>query len=143
MRKTTRKTATRGTAKSKSGFSDSGTKAVNAYLAKVPEPARSTLKRVRSIIRSAVPREATDAISYGIPAFRYNGFLVGYAAFAKHCSFFPGSGSILKEYPDQLQGLEISKGTIRFPPDKPLPAGLLKRLVKDRVAKNRAKKATL
>jgi uncharacterized protein YdhG (YjbR/CyaY superfamily) len=120
---------------------DSGAADVDAYLASVPEPARSTLKKIRANIRSAVPREATEAISYGMPAFRYNGFLVGYAAFAKHCSFFPGSGSILQRYPDDLKGLEVSKGTIRFPQEKPLPARLLKKLVKERVEKNRAKKA--
>ena len=119
---------------------DPGRKDVDAYLAAVPEPARSTLLKIRSVIRSAVPAEATEAISYGMPAFRYNGFLVGYAAFAKHCSFFPGSGSLLQEYPKELKGFEISKGTIRFPMDKPLPAPLLKKLVKVRVEKNRAKK---
>jgi uncharacterized protein YdhG (YjbR/CyaY superfamily) len=119
----------------------SGANDVDAYLAAVSEPARSTLKKVRSVIRSAVPAEATEGISYGIPAFRYNGFLVGYAAFTKHCSFFPGSGSLLQEFTKQLKGLEISKGTIRFPLDKPLPVALLKKLVKIRVEKNRAKKA--
>jgi uncharacterized protein YdhG (YjbR/CyaY superfamily) len=116
---------------------------VDAYLGKVREPARSTLKKVRAVIRRAVPQEAVEAISYGIPAFRYNGFLVGYAAFAKHCSFFPGSGSLLEEYPNELKSLEISKGTIRFPQNKPLPANLLKKLVKARVEKNRSKKAKL
>jgi uncharacterized protein YdhG (YjbR/CyaY superfamily) len=132
-------TKTKSKAK-KSAMPPDGAKAVDAYLAKVPEPARSTLKRVRTTIKAVVPREATEAISYGMPAFRYNGFLVGYAAFKQHCSFFPGSGSILNEYPDQLKGLEISKGTIRFPQDKPLPLALLKSLVKARVAMNRDKK---
>ena len=119
----------------------SGVADVEKYLAKLSEPARSTLKKIRAMIRSVVPAEATEAISYGMPAFRFNGFLVGYAAFAKHCSFFPGSGSILQEYPKQLQGFEISKGTVRFPVDKPLPAALLETIVKERVAKNRAKKS--
>ena len=66
------------------------------YLAKVPQPARSTLQKIRAMIRSAAPREATEAISYGIPAFKYNGMLVAYAAFANHCSFFPASGELLK-----------------------------------------------
>jgi len=118
----------------------SGANDVDTYLAAVSEPARSTLKKVRSVIRSAVPAEATERISYGIPAFRYNGFLVGYAAFAKHCSFFPGSGSLLQDFTKQLKGVEVSTGTIRFPLDKPLPVALLKKLVKIRVEKNRAKK---
>ena len=121
--------------------SDTGPKDVRAYLAAVPEPARSTLKKVRAVILSAVPKEATECISYGMPAFRYNGFLVGYAAFAKHCSFFPGSGSLLQEFPDELEGFAISKGTVRFPVDKPFPAPLLKKLVRIRVAKNKAKSA--
>jgi len=119
---------------------ESGAANVDKYLAKVPEPARTTLKKVRKAIRSAAPKEATEAISYGIPAFRYNGFLVGYAAFAKHCSFFPGSGSFLRGYENQLKGFSISKGTIRFPVDKPLPSSLIKKLVKERVAKNEDKK---
>jgi len=141
--KRTPKRAARPKSPPKSASAGSGAKDVDAYLARVPEPARSTLKKMRAVIRSAVPREAVEAISYGIPAFRYKGFLVGYAAFARHCSFFPGSGSILQEYPNELNGLEISKGTIRFSQDQPLPAGLLKRLVKARVEKNRAKKTTL
>ena len=146
MRKTNKRTPKRAAmpkSPAKSPSAGSGANDVDDYLAKVPEPARSSLKKMRAVIRSAAPKEAVEAISYGIPAFRYNGFLVGYAAFARHCSFFPGSGSILQEYPNELNGLEISKGTIRFSQDQPLPAGLLKRLVKARVEKNRAKKTTL
>jgi uncharacterized protein YdhG (YjbR/CyaY superfamily) len=113
---------------------------VEKYLAKVPEPARSTLKKVRAMIRSAAPREATEAISYGIPAFKYNGMLVAYAAFKDHCSFFPASGELLREFADELKDYPCSKGTIRFAMDKPLPAALIKKLVKARVAKNEAKK---
>ena len=140
MLKTDRKKAIKASKKSTASKPEAGAKVVDAYLAKIAEPARSTLRKVRAIIRSAVPAEATEAISYGIPAFRYRGFLVGYAAFAKHCSFFPGSGSLLQEFPQALKGLDVSKGTIRFPLDRPLPAPLLKKLVKVRVQKNRAKK---
>ena len=91
------------------------------------------------MIRSAAPREATEAISYGIPAFKYNGMLVAYAAFANHCSFFPASGELRKEFADELRDYPGSKGTIRFAMDKPLPAALVKKLVKARVAKNEAK----
>jgi uncharacterized protein YdhG (YjbR/CyaY superfamily) len=112
---------------------------VEKYLAKVPQPARTTLQKIRALIRSAAPPEATEAISYGIPAFHYNGMLVAYAAFANHCSFFPASGELLKEFADELRDYPCSKGTIRFAVDKPLPSALVKKLVKARVAKNKAK----
>jgi uncharacterized protein YdhG (YjbR/CyaY superfamily) len=104
------------------------------YLARVPEPARGTLKKVRATIQSAVPSEATEVISYGIPIFKYKGMLVGYAAFSNHCSFFPMSYAVIEKFKKELQGLLAAKGTIRFPVDKPLPATLVKRLVKARVA---------
>ncbi|PYU54928.1 MAG: hypothetical protein DMG56_26005, partial [Acidobacteria bacterium] len=101
-------------------------KNTDEYLAAVPEPARSTLTRIRAVIRSAVPPEATEVISYRIPTFRYKGPLVGFAAFPNHCSFFPMSSSVLERFENDLQGLETSKGTIRFPVDKPLSAALVK-----------------
>ncbi len=115
-------------------------KTVDDYLANVPEPARRTLNRVRATIRSAVPPEATEAISYGIPTFRYKGPLVWYAAFSNHCSFFPGDASLIKEFKSELKDFPTSKGTIRFPVDKPLPAALVKKLVKARLAENERKK---
>jgi uncharacterized protein YdhG (YjbR/CyaY superfamily) len=118
----------------------SGPKDVDKYLAALPEPARSTLGKVRAAIRSAAPPSATEAISYGIPAFKYNGLLVAYAAFANHCSFFPASGSLLKEFAEDLKDFPTSKGTIRFALDKPLPPALIKRMVKARVAKNESKR---
>jgi uncharacterized protein YdhG (YjbR/CyaY superfamily) len=118
---------------------ESGSAEVESYLAKLPEPARTTLQKVRAMIRSAAPPEASEAISYGIPAFQYQGMLVAYAAFAGHCSFFPASGELLEEFAEELKGYTCSKGTIRFALDRPLPAGLVKRLVKARVRKNQAK----
>jgi uncharacterized protein YdhG (YjbR/CyaY superfamily) len=124
-----RSTAKKGsTAKNKRA-----TQTVDAYLAATPEPARSTLKKVRAAIRSVVPAEATEAISYGIPAVKYNGTLVWYAAFAKHCSFFPTS-SVIAAFKDELKGYKVSKGTLHFPVDKPLPATLVKKMVKMRLA---------
>jgi uncharacterized protein YdhG (YjbR/CyaY superfamily) len=111
-------------------------KDVDEYLAQVPEPARATLNRVRAAIRTAAPAEATEAISYGMPTFRYKGPLVGFAAFSKHCSLFPMSSSLIETFKHELKGFETSKGTIRFPVDKPLPAALIKKLVKARVAQN-------
>ena len=114
-------------------------KTVEEYLAGVPEPARSTLDKIRAVIRSAVPPEATEAISYRIPAFKHNGVLIWYAAFSDHCSLFP-TASVIEELKDELKGYSTSKGTIHFPIDKPLPAALLKKLVKARLRQNESKK---
>ncbi|HKW24236.1 MAG TPA: DUF1801 domain-containing protein [Terriglobales bacterium] len=107
-------------------------KTIDEYLAGVPEPARSTLQKVRAAIRAAAPPEATETISYGIPAFRHNGVLVWFAAFAKHCSLFP-TASVIEKFKDELKGCTISKGTIQFPTDKPLPAALIKKMMKARI----------
>ncbi len=115
-------------------------KVVDKYLAGVPEPARTTLKKVRAMIRSAVPKEATEAISYGIPTFKYKGSVVAFAAFSNHCSFFPMSMTVIRAFKNDLKSFYTSKGTIRFPLDKPLPAGLVKKLVKARVAENERRK---
>ena len=112
---------------------------VDAYLASVPEPARSTLNKVRAGIRAVVPAETTEVISYRIPAFRYKGVLVWYAAFSDHCSLFP-TASVIKKFKDELKNFRLSKGTIHFPVDKPLPAALLKRMVKARIAEIESKK---
>src|SRR6266404_5929100 len=114
-------------------------KSVDEYLAGVPEPARSTLAKIRAAIRSAVPPEATEGISYGIPTFRYKGPLVWFAAFSNHCSLFP-TASVIEAFKSELKGFTTSKGTIHFPTDKPLSAALVKKLVKARVAQNESKK---
>ncbi len=113
---------------------------VDEYLARVPEPARTTLNRVRAAIRAAAPPEATEAIGYGMPTFRYRGALVAYAAFSKHCSFFPMSVAVIEAFKDELKGSRTSKGTIQFPVDKPLSIALVKKLVKARVAEKETKK---
>jgi uncharacterized protein YdhG (YjbR/CyaY superfamily) len=115
-------------------------KDVDEYLAGVPEPARSTLNRVRAVIRSAVPPEATEAISYRMPTFRYKGPLVGFAAFSNHCGLYPMSPSVMEVFKDELEEFHTSKGTIRFPVDKPLPAALVKKLVKARIVENEHRK---
>lgn len=108
---------------------------VSEYLSGVPEPARSTLKKVRAAIRSAAPKGTVEMISYGIPMFKYKGQLAGYAAFSNHCSLFPGG--VVEGFRDELAGYKISKGTIQFPVDQPLPAALTKKLVKFAAARNR------
>ena len=132
MKKATEKTV--GKANSDAGD-------VEAYLAKVPEPARTTLEKLRATIRSAAPPETTEKLSYGIPAFHYKGGLVAYAAFKKHCSFFPMQASLIDEMKDELNAYRTAKGTLQFPKDKPLPATLVKKMVKARIAENEGKKA--
>jgi uncharacterized protein YdhG (YjbR/CyaY superfamily) len=114
-------------------------KNVEEYLAGVPEPARSTLNKVRAAIRRAVPPGTTETISYGIPAFKHNGVLMWYAAFANHCSLFP-TGAVIEAFKNELKGFATSKGTIQFSTDKPLPTALVKKLVKARVAQSESKK---
>jgi uncharacterized protein YdhG (YjbR/CyaY superfamily) len=114
-------------------------KDVDEYLAAVPEPARGTLNKMRATIRSAVPREATEVISYGMPAFKHKGVLVWFAAFSNHCSLFP-TASVIEAFKNELKRFSTSKGTIHFPTDKPLPTALVKKLVKARVAQSESKK---
>ena len=114
-------------------------KNVDEYLAGVPEPARGTLNKIRAAIRSAVPPEATECISYGMPAFKHTGVLMWFAAFSDHCSLFP-TASVIEAFKKELKGFSTSKGTIQFRTDKPLPAALVKKLVKARVAQNERKK---
>ena len=104
-------------------------KTVDEYLSGLSEPARSSLMHVRDVIRSVVPNETTEVISYRIPMFMYNGMLVGYAAFAKHCSLFPTGSGVIEQFQKELKGYRTSKGTIQFPSDKPLPDALLKKIV--------------
>src|ERR1700746_77981 len=112
-------------------------KTVDEYLANLPEPARSTLTHMRAVIKSVVPKETTEVISYGIPMFKYNGMLVGYAAFKKHCSLFPTGSGVLDQFEKELKGHRTSKGTVQFPPEKPLPDALVKKIVRARVKENR------
>ena len=114
-------------------------KNVDEYLAGVPEPARSTLQKIRAAIRSAVPPQAIETISYGMPAFKHKRVLVWFAAFSNHCSLFP-TASVVEAFKRDLKGFSTSKGTIQFPTDKPLPTALIKKIVKLRVAQNESKK---
>src|SRR5580700_7813672 len=93
---------------------------IDDYLAGVPEPSRQALERLRAAIRSAAPKGTTETISYRIPAFRYKGLLAWFAAFSDHCSFFPRA-SVIRKFRKELKGFTISKGTIQFTPEKPLP----------------------
>ena len=106
---------------------------VDEYLAQVPEPARSTLNKVRAVIQSVVPVGTTEVLSYRMPAFRYKRVLVWYAAFSDHCSLFP-TASVIAKLREELKAYTVSKGTIHFPSNKPLSSPLVKRIVKARLA---------
>jgi len=111
---------------------------VDNYLAEVSLEARATLEKLRKTIKAVVPR-AVEVISYQIPTFKLDGrMLVSYAAFKDHCSFFPGAAPI-KAHEDELKSYQTSKGTIRFPTSKPLPATLVRKLVKTRIKENEAR----
>lgn len=110
--------------------------AIDTYLSSLTSEKRDALQRLRKAIQAAAPR-AEECISYGMPAFRLDGrVLVYFSASAKHCSFFPGSGTTVSEHASLLKGYDTSKGTIRFSPDRPLPAALVRKIVKARIAEN-------
>ncbi len=107
---------------------------IDAYLAGLDEPKRSTLEQLRRSILEVVP-DADEGISYGLPAFRVQGKVVaGFGAFSKHCSYLPHSGSVLPALEADLAPYVTSAGTLRFPVDEPLPAPLVERLVQVRLA---------
>ena len=110
---------------------------IDEYLAALSDDKRTALQKLRRIIKTAAPK-AEECISYQIPAFRHNGMLVGFGAAAKHCAFYLMSSSTLKAHQRELKEYDTSKGTIRFQPNKPLPAALVRKLVKARIAENGA-----
>jgi uncharacterized protein YdhG (YjbR/CyaY superfamily) len=107
---------------------------IDAYLAGLPTEQRVALEKVRRAIKAAAPK-AEECFRYGMPAFRLGKTLVaGFSAFAKHCSFFPMSGSIIGKLRGDLAGYETSKGAVRFSTDRVPPAALIRKLVKTRIA---------
>src|SRR6476469_7664295 len=107
---------------------------VDAYLAGLEEPKRSTLEALRRSIRAVVP-DAEECISYGMPAFRVGGKVVaGYAAFKAHLAYLPHSGEVLAGLGDLLAGYECTSGSLHFPIDEPLPDDLVRRLVDAKLA---------
>jgi len=104
---------------------------VDDYIAKQPKKVQVLLRQMRTAVRSAAP-QATEVISYGMPAFRQRGILAYFAAFKNHIGFYP-TLSAVKAFEKDLSRFETSKGTVRFPLDQPLPLALVKRIVKFRV----------
>ncbi len=105
---------------------------VDEYIASAPELGRAMLAQMRAAIRVALPKQAIEVISYRMPAFKLNKVLVWYAAFKNHCSLFP-TGAVIGQFQSELAAYKISKGTVQFPHDKPLPVALIKKLVKARL----------
>lgn len=104
-------------------------KEIDAYLAKVEEPKRATLQKLRETIRDVLP-DADEVISYGMPAFRLNGKVIaGFAAFKNHLAYLPHSGSVFAELAGDLAGYTKTDGSLHFPIDKPLPKTLVKKLI--------------
>ena len=112
---------------------------IDAYLAALSEDKRAALEKLRKTIRAAAPK-VEECISYGLAAFRLNGrALVAFGATANHCAFYPMSSTTVAAHKDELMDYDTSKGTIRFPADQPLPAALVKKLVKARIEENEAR----
>lgn len=110
-----------------------GSDAVEAYLADVPEPGQATLRQLRADLRAALP-DAEEAMAYGCPAFKVGGKTVaGFAAHTKHLSYLPHSGTVTAVLAAELAGYDVTKGSVKFAPDEPLPAELVGRLVQARL----------
>jgi len=115
---------------------------IDEYLALVSDEKRAALEKLRRAIKSAAPK-AQQCISYGLAAFRLDGkFLVAFGAAANHCAFYPGSLPI-EAHKTELKAYDTSKGTIRFQADSPLPATLVRKLVKTRIAQHAGKKPAI
>ena len=110
-------------------------KTVDEYLARVSDDKRAALQKLRKTIKAAAPR-AEECISYQLPAYRLNGMLVAFGATANHCAFYPMSASTVSAHKEELKDYDTSKGTIRFQPDSPLPAALVRPRAPARIAEN-------
>ncbi|MBK7143424.1 MAG: DUF1801 domain-containing protein [bacterium] len=111
---------------------------VDAYLADLPDDQRKALQKLRATIRSAAPK-AEETISYSMPMYKQDGQLVAFAAFNNHCSLFVCSGSYLSRHAKEYGKYPQAKSGLHFTPDNSLPATLVKKIVKDRLAENAAK----
>jgi uncharacterized protein YdhG (YjbR/CyaY superfamily) len=113
-------------------------KNIDEYLAAVPEEVLPVLEKLRKTIRSAAPK-AEEVISYQIPMFKYHGPVVFFAAFKNHCSFYVVSKPVMETLSSELRSCDTSGTTIHFSAKNPLPASLVKKIVKARIEENEAK----
>ena len=110
---------------------------IDAYISGFPESIQKLLQEVRSTVKQAAP-QATEVISYGMPAFKQDGMLVYFAAFKNHIGFYP-IPSAIDAFKEDLSAFKCTKGSVHFPLDKPLPAELITRIVTFRLSENRQK----
>lgn len=113
-------------------------KTVDDYLKNFSGEQLATLKKIRRTIKAIAPN-AEEVISYGIPAYRQNGMIAYFAGFKKHCSYFPGSGAVIKQFEEELKAYKVTKGTIQFPIDQPLASALIKKMVLAKIKTNDVK----
>ena len=109
-------------------------KDIDDYISGFPDEIGTFLEKYRSIIKKAAPK-AEEVISYGVPAFRYHGILVMFAAFKKHIGFYPHPSAI-KKFKSELSVYKSAKGSVQFPYDKPIPITLITKIVKYRIKEN-------
>ncbi len=108
---------------------------IDSYLALQTKEVRTCLQHLRETIKSVVP-DAEEVISYQMPAFKYHGMLVYFAAFKNHCSFFAGNGVLIQSMADELKAYKTAKATLQFTVDNPLPDELVIKIVKTRIKEN-------
>lgn len=114
-------------------------KDIETYILMQTENIQPALQKLRQTIKAAAP-DAAEIISYGMPAFKWNGMLVGFAAAKNHVGFYPWNGTTVDKFKDELKNYDTSKGTIRFAINKPIPMTLIKKIVKSRMKENLLKK---
>jgi len=113
-------------------------KDIDSYISMQPEKVQASLEKIRQTIKSVAP-DAEEMISYGMPAFKWNGMLVGFAAAKNHHGFYPWNSTTVALFKDELKSFETSKGAIRLPIDKPIPVALIKKIVRSRMKENLSK----
>lgn len=113
---------------------------IDEYISGFPPETQEIMEQLRAAIKAAAP-QAEEVISYAMPGYKLNGMLVWFGAHANHIGFYP-RGSGIETFEKELAGYKVSKGTVQFPLNKPLPIGLIKKMVKFRVKENMAKAAS-
>jgi len=112
---------------------------VEEYLSLFSKEQRDALGKIRKVIKAAAPK-AEEVISYGMPGYKQNGTLVYFGGFKNHCSFFPASYAVIKQFAEDLKNYKTSKGTVQFPLDKGIPSTVIKKMVLARIKENELRK---